>query len=60
MRQFGFMEDISEGEMFTSKNLRIVRPGDGAPPSLYSEIIGKIARKNYSAGTPLSLDLLIL
>ena len=52
-------KDISAGQLFDETNIRIVRPGDGAPPSLYSEMIGKIARKNYSAGTPLSLDQLL-
>ena len=27
--------DISEGEAFSSSNLQIIRPGDGAPPHLY-------------------------
>ena len=52
-------EDISEGEFFTSKNLRIVRPGDGAPPYLLKDLIGKSARRAYERGTPLSLDSLI-
>jgi len=52
-------KDIAKGELFDEKNIRIVRPGDGAAPSLYSEIIGKIARRNYSAGTPLSWDQLL-
>jgi len=52
-------KDIFAGQLFDETNIRIVRPGDGAPPSLYSEMIGKIARKNYSAGTPLSLDQLL-
>ncbi len=51
--------DISAGELFDESNIRIVRPGDGAPPSLYSGLIGKAARRNYSAGTPLSFEQLI-
>ena len=53
-------KDISMGELFDEENIKIVRPGDGAPPSFYSEIIGKTALKNYFAGTPLSLDKLLL
>ena len=52
-------KDISAGELFDETNIRIIRPGDGAPPSLYFDIIGKIACKNYSAGTPLSLAELL-
>ena len=52
-------EDIFIGEVFTTKNLRIVRPGDGAPPALLSHLLGRRARRFYRKGTPLSLDSLI-
>lgn len=51
-------EDIAEGESFTSKNLRIVRPGDGAPPALLKDLIGRTARRSFKKGTPLRLDFL--
>ena len=51
-------ENISAGETFTTENLRIVRPGNGAPPSMYEAIIGKKAKFNLVKGTPLSLDVL--
>ena len=51
--------DIAEGEAFTQNNLRIVRPGNGAPPWLLEQLLGRTARRNYSAGTPLSLDQLL-
>ena len=47
--------DIAEGELFTTHNIRIVRPGDGAPPSLYKEILGSRAPKDLKRGEPLSL-----
>ena len=49
-------QDIAEGETFTTENLRIVRPGDGAPPSLLSQLLGRHARQAYRRGTPLSID----
>ena len=49
-------QDISEGDVFTTENLRIVRPGDGAPPSLLSQILGSHARRSYQRGTPLSIN----
>ncbi|MBT66332.1 MAG: pseudaminic acid synthase [Synechococcus sp. NP17] len=49
-------QDIAEGETFTTENLRIVRPGDGAPPSLLSQLLGRHARQVYRRGTPLSID----
>mgnify|MGYP001322643887 CR=1 FL=1 len=58
-RSIYICKNIAKGELFDETNIRIIRPGDGAPPSLYSELIGKSARKNYSAGTPLSLEQLL-
>ena len=52
-------EDIAEGELFTAHNLRIVRPGNGAPPSFYKQILGLEARRCYQAGTPFSLKHLL-
>jgi pseudaminic acid synthase len=51
--------DIAKGEIFTEENLRIVRPGDGAPPYLLNDILGKIARRTYARGTPLQLEQLL-
>lgn len=52
-------EDINEGETFTEKNIRVIRPGDGLSPKYYFELIGKVATKNYKKGTPLKIDGLI-
>jgi pseudaminic acid synthase len=51
--------DIAEGELFTSDNLRVVRPGHGATPHLYERLLGRPARRAYQRGTPLSLDQLL-
>ena len=51
--------DIAEGEEFTAENLRIVRPGNGAPPHLLETVLGKTARREYAKGEPLSLESLI-
>jgi pseudaminic acid synthase len=51
--------DIAAGEIFTTDNLRIVRPGHGAPPWLLEQILGRTARRSYHRGSPLSLDLLL-
>ncbi len=47
-------ENIQKGEIFTEKNLRIIRPGDGLAPKYFSIFLGKPATKNYTKGTPLS------
>ena len=52
-------QDIEAGEVFTESNIRIVRPGYGAPPHLYSSLIGRVSRVSYKRGTPLSFDALL-
>lgn len=49
-------EDIQEGETFSKQNIKIVRPGHGAPPSFYEHIIGKQSSKSYRAGEPLKIN----
>jgi N-acetylneuraminate synthase len=51
--------EIAEGELFTPENLRVVRPGHGAPPHLYDQLLGRPARRAYQPGMPLSLDQLL-
>ena len=51
--------NIAAREIFTESNIRIVRPGDGAPPSLYRELLGRSARRSFSCGEPLSIERLI-
>jgi len=47
-------EDIKEGELFSEKNIKIIRPGDGLHPRHKEEILGKKASKDLKKGTPLS------
>jgi len=51
--------DIAAGELFTAANIRIVRPGHGAPPALYRQLLGRPARCGFSCGDPLSLEQLL-
>lgn len=46
-------KDIKKGEIFTTDNIRIVRPGDGLAPSFYESILGKKAEEEIEKGTPL-------
>ena len=50
--------DIQQGDTFSSDNIRVVRPGDGAPPHFYEILLGKKARRSYKQGTPLNFDQL--
>jgi len=58
-RSIYVVKDIMEGEAFTHENIRIIRPGDGGPPKLYEDLIGKISKSYLAKGTPLTLDKLI-
>ena len=51
--------DIAEGETFSESNIRIVRPGHGASPALYMELLGRTAKRSFSCGEPLNLEQLL-
>lgn len=57
-RSLYIAQDMQAGETFTSKNLRIVRPGFGLLPKYYELCIGKHVKHKVTAGTPMSWDLL--
>jgi len=51
-------QDMKEGEIFSNENVRSVRPGNGLPPKMLPDVLGKTASCSISKNTPLSLDLL--
>lgn len=57
-RSIYVVEDMREGEIFSSKFVRSIRPGFGLKPKYYDEIIGKKAKTNIKRGTPLSWELI--
>lgn len=50
-------ENIKKGEIFNVRNIKVVRPAAGLKPKFFEKIIGKKARRNIKAGTPLRWDL---
>jgi pseudaminic acid synthase len=52
-------EDIQEGEVFSEKNLKVIRPGDGLHTRYYFELLGKKAKKGYKKGSPLTKEALL-
>lgn len=50
--------DMKAGEVLSSDNFRIVRPGFGLAPKYFDTMLGKRINKDAVAGTPLSWDLL--
>ncbi|WP_438818014.1 pseudaminic acid synthase [Thermolongibacillus altinsuensis] len=52
-------KDIKAGEKFTKENIRVIRPGYGLAPKYYEQLLGKQAKTDIKAGTPLTLDLVL-
>lgn len=48
--------DIKEGQLFTSENIRSIRPGYGLHPKHLDEILGKAAKTDLEKGSPLKWD----
>ena len=53
------VEDIAAGDEFSQKNLRIIRPGNGAHPRYYEVVLGKKAKSDIARGTPFNLDFVL-
>lgn len=49
-------KDIKEGESITEENIKVIRPATGIAPKHYDKIMGKKAKKNLKAGTPLQFE----
>jgi len=58
-RSIYVVRDISAGEELSEENIRRIRPGLGLAPKYYSELLGRQAKTDISAGTPLAWDDLI-
>jgi pseudaminic acid synthase len=57
-RSLYVVKDIKAGEIFTTKNIRSIRPAFGLPSINYDAVIGKIARKDIDRGTALQWNLI--
>lgn len=56
-RSLFVVEDVEHGELFTTRNVRAIRPGHGLHTRYLDNILGKRAACDVAAGTPLSWDL---
>lgn len=57
-RSVYIVKDIQKGETYNASNIRIIRPGYGLQPKYFEMLLGKIAKVDIKAGTPLSWELL--
>lgn len=57
-RSLFVVKDIKKGEIFTSENVRSIRPGFGISTKYITNIIGRKANKDILKGTPLNWNLI--
>ena len=50
--------DIAEGDVLTSGNVKIIRPGHGLPPKHLPDVLGRRAARDIARGTPFDWSLL--
>jgi len=58
-RSLYIAENMKAGDILTTNNLRILRPGHGLAPKFWNTVIGKAISKDAEKGTPLSWDLML-
>jgi pseudaminic acid synthase len=51
-------KNIAAGEVITHDHIKVIRPGLGLAPKHMDLVIGRKAKKNIEAGTPLTFDLI--
>ena len=57
-RSLFIVEDVKQGEMFTEKNVKSIRPGFGLDTKYIKDIVGKKAKIDIKRGTPMDWNLL--
>jgi pseudaminic acid synthase len=57
-RSLYIAENMAEGDIFTEKNIRSVRPGFGLHPKHFNQILGEKANQKLEKGIPMSLDFI--
>ena len=57
-RSLYIAEDMNNGDLFTSENLRVVRPGYGLCPKYYEILLSKKINQSAKKGDPVTWDLI--
>jgi pseudaminic acid synthase len=58
-RSLYVVQDVKAGDVFTSENIRSIRPANGLHTRYYDDILGKTASEDITAGTALRWQLVI-
>jgi N-acetylneuraminate synthase len=56
-RSLFVVQDVKAGQVFTTDNVRSIRPGHGLAPKYLADLLGKRAARDIERGTPLTWDL---
>lgn len=56
-RSLFVVKDVKKGDIFSSENVRSIRPGNGMHTRYFDQVCGMKALKDVKKGTPLSQDL---
>lgn len=51
------IKEIKKGELFTNKNIKIVRPNKGLEPILFFNLLNKKSKFNYKKNTPIKKNI---
>ena len=58
-RSLFVVEDVKQGEVFTAKNVRSIRPGNGLHTRHLQDVLGRSAARGIKRGTPLSWEFVV-
>lgn len=56
-RSLFVVQDVKMGDLYTSENVRSIRPGNGLHTRHLPEVLGRHASQDVERGTPLSWEL---
>lgn len=58
-RSLFVVKDIKKDEIFTTENIRSIRPGNGISPKFLKDIVGKKSNADLAKGTPMSFEFIV-
>ena len=57
-RSIYIVEDVEQGAVISTSNVRRIRPGLGLPPKHYNDVLGRRFSRSLKRGTPLAWDFI--